>query len=75
MIQRRFDGSVNFDRPWEDYKRGFGNFRKEFWLGACRLQLAFFKLYYITLHFDISLSYLLLDKIGKSIHSLRLEFF
>ncbi|XP_072513253.1 microfibril-associated glycoprotein 4-like [Salminus brasiliensis] len=33
MIQRRMDGSVNFYRPWEQYKKGFGNKHGEYWLG------------------------------------------
>ena len=33
VIQRRFDGSENFYRGWEAYKRGFGELQREFWLG------------------------------------------
>ena len=33
VVQRRQDGSVDFDRTWTDYEEGFGSVTREFWYG------------------------------------------
>jgi len=37
VVQKRLDGSVNFQRGWEDYKRGFGNLAGEVWFGLDKI--------------------------------------
>nr|XP_046248890.1 angiopoietin-related protein 3 isoform X2 [Scatophagus argus] len=37
VIQRRVDGSVDFDQTWNNYERGFGDLEKDFWLGLKKI--------------------------------------
>ncbi|CAH1239335.1 ANGPT2 [Branchiostoma lanceolatum] len=39
VIQRRQDGSVPFNRTWEEYKQGFGNKNGDYWLGNENIHL------------------------------------
>ncbi|XP_071144226.1 fibrinogen-like protein A [Mytilus edulis] len=33
IIQRKFEGTVNFQRTWKDYENGFGDPSGEYWIG------------------------------------------
>ncbi|KAM3859235.1 angiopoietin-4-like [Diretmus argenteus] len=37
VFQRRSGGEVSFNRKWAAYKNGFGNLRKDHWLGLTRV--------------------------------------
>ncbi|KAJ8013672.1 hypothetical protein DPEC_G00032230 [Dallia pectoralis] len=39
VIQNRQDGSVNFYRKWDEYKKGFGSAAGEYWLGLETMHL------------------------------------
>ncbi|KAM6954076.1 techylectin-5B [Aplochiton taeniatus] len=67
MIQRRVDGSVNFDRSWRDYREGFGDLYSEFWLGNQHI-------HDLTTQGDYSLRIDLEDWSGKHKHALYQSF-
>ena len=37
VVQRRTNGSENFNRTWNDYEKGFGSLTGELWYGLCAL--------------------------------------
>ena len=37
VLQRRKEGSVDFERKWTDYENGFGDLRGDYWLGLAWL--------------------------------------
>lgn len=45
VIQRRFDGIIDFFRNWKDYKYGFGNKIDEYWFGRV--------IYFIVIESDL----------------------
>ncbi|XP_076873311.1 angiopoietin-related protein 1a [Brachyhypopomus gauderio] len=70
VFQRRKDGSVNFFRNWENYKKGFGNIDGEYWLGLENI-------YTLAKQGDYRLLVELEDWVGKKVYaeysSFRLE--
>lgn len=70
VLQRRKDGSVNFFRNWENYKKGFGNIDGEHWLGLDSI-------YNLAKQGDYRLMIELEDWTGKKVYaeysSFRLE--
>ena len=38
VIQRRIDDTFDFQRTWNEYRNGFGDFNKNFWLGLKKVK-------------------------------------
>ncbi|XP_016895700.1 microfibril-associated glycoprotein 4-like [Cynoglossus semilaevis] len=52
VLQKRFDGSVNFYAPWAYFKAGFGKATGEYWLGLENIHLLTMRKAY-ELRFDL----------------------
>ena len=39
VIQRRVDGTTDFDRNWAEYKKGFGDINGNYWMGLDNMHL------------------------------------
>lgn len=39
VIQRRFNGKIDFYRTWKEYEHGFGNLKGEHWLGNDKIHI------------------------------------
>ena len=63
VIQKRMDGSVDFNRTWDDYKHGFGNMVGEFWLGLDKINRLTRNKTKNKLRVDLGV------KTGKTVHS------
>ncbi|XP_063903705.1 angiopoietin-related protein 1-like [Zophobas morio] len=66
-VINRFDGSVNFDRKWTDYKQSFGNLSGEHWLGLDHL-------YELTSTKPTELFFELVDQDLKKVYALYDDF-
>jgi len=38
VIQRRIDDNLDFEKNWDEYVHGFGNFNENFWLGLDKIK-------------------------------------
>ena len=59
VVQRRQDGSVDFNRGWVEYEEGFGSLTGELWYGLCPLHCLTIKdngNYALTLHLPMELN-------------------
>ncbi|XP_029978373.1 microfibril-associated glycoprotein 4-like [Sphaeramia orbicularis] len=68
VFQRRMDGSVNFYRPWDQYKKGFGDLNGEYWLGLDNI-------HYLTRRRPYELLVLMSDFDGNNVSARYSTFF
>ncbi|CAM4598587.1 unnamed protein product [Leuciscus chuanchicus] len=68
LIQRRKDGSVNFFRNWDSYKKGFGSVDGEHWLGLENI-------YNLGKQDDYKLLVELEDWMGKKVYAAYSSFY
>ena len=64
MFQRRRNGQENFNRNWEEYKDGFGNLKREFWLGNEKIHCLTFATCRAELRIDMG------DNTGRKAHAI-----
>ncbi|VDI30564.1 Hypothetical predicted protein [Mytilus galloprovincialis] len=78
-IQRRYDGTVDFDRFWGDYKSGFGDIAGEHWLGNDNLNVilpqAYFQVRFDLEDFTGDTSYAVYDAIDVGDESTNYSLF
>ncbi|XP_029978377.1 microfibril-associated glycoprotein 4-like isoform X2 [Sphaeramia orbicularis] len=68
VFQRRMDGSVGFHRPWDQYKKGFGDVNGEYWLGLDNI-------HYLTRRRDYELLVEMSDFDGNNVSARYATFF
>ncbi|KAL8590153.1 hypothetical protein ACOMHN_010348 [Nucella lapillus] len=62
-FMNRIHNDVNFTRSWDEYKRGFGNMTKDFWLGLE-------KLHFLTVSGDYELRFRVRLKSTKNVYQI-----
>ena len=58
IVMQRFDGSLDFNRKWDEYKNGFGKLEQgEFWLGNEKIYLLTRNGHPYRLHIEVGKSF------------------
>ena len=60
MVRKRMRNAENFNRPWVDYRDGFGDLYNDFWMGLDKVQsrccLCLFLFVCVSVSFCLSLA-------------------